>query len=53
MDPIEAMSMGASGPLPKDFNPEDAENNEDVRPTSVPRHPSLGRQRPHQQRPAA
>ncbi|CAG9943041.1 unnamed protein product [Clonostachys rosea f. rosea IK726] len=29
MDPMEAMS-GASGPLPKDFDAENAENNEDM-----------------------
>lgn len=29
MDPMEAMS-GASGPLPKNFDAENAENNEDV-----------------------
>lgn len=31
MDPLESMSMAPSGPLPKDFDPEDAGNLEDVR----------------------
>jgi hypothetical protein len=30
MDPMESMST-ATGPVPKDFNPEDAGNLEDVR----------------------
>lgn len=34
MDPMEAMSSG--GPVPKDFNAAEADNNEDVRPPPPP-----------------
>ncbi|KAI6781294.1 uncharacterized protein J7T54_004067 [Emericellopsis cladophorae] len=30
MDPMEQMANGPSGPLPKDFNPEEAGNSEDM-----------------------
>lgn len=35
MDPMESMQMGA-GPVPKNFNAEEAENMEDVRKGLAP-----------------
>lgn len=37
MDPLDSMSMSA-GPIPKDFDAENAENNEDVSFLPLPQH---------------